>query len=280
MTFFEIGGGGNGAPVPFVAPGNIPLSGNYSIVVNPNGGGRGVPLSVWTNSNIDLSGGSVITCHPDEFLQSSSNSHDTSTNPGIDMCSSCTCEPNTTGTLSQSGASMKIVKNYDILDNDTNFPTDVFKMFTGTPATSYPAFREYVKSINDGKLHYLTDCNTLDTTAAGWYWVDGDCSPPSSVGNLATHGVKLIVNGNAHFAANTYLFGAVLMFTPPGSNVTRDFRTNGNFTLYGVILANHEMDMLLNGSFVLRYVEDLFAEGPGTPSDSGFGKLPNTWADF
>lgn len=287
MTFYEIGGGNAGAPVPLMAPANIPLSGNYSIVTNPNGGGRGVPLSVWTDSNVNLSGGSMISCHSEEFLASGSPNNQDQTdnasqgNAKLIMCSTCTCDSGTTGTLSVSGASP--VKNYDILDNDPSFPDDVFEMVTGVPAENYLAFRDTIQMMGAGRV--LTDCSTLGTSSEGWYWIDGNCTL-GKVSNLAAHGVKLIVNGNLTMNAGGYTFGMVFVFTPFTSGAcpatpSRDIKSNGGFVLYGSLITNCEIDeFLLNGNFVLRYVEELFTSDPGDLGDSGFGKLPGSWADF
>lgn len=287
MTFYEIGGGNAGAPVPLVAPANVPLSGNYSIVTNPNGGGRGVPLSVWTDSNVDLAGGSMISCHTEEFLQSGSpNNQDiadnaSTGNSGLTMCSACTCDAGTTGTLSKSGASP--IKNYDILDNDTNFPDDIFQMITGVPAENYNDFRQTIQMMGPGRD--LPDCSSLGTSSEGWYWIEGDCTL-TKVGNLASHGVKVIVNGDLTMNAGGYVFGMVFVFTPFTSGAcpvtpVRDLKSNGGFVLYGSLITNCEIDdFLLNGNFVLRYVDELFANVPGDLGDSGFGKLPNSWSDF
>ncbi len=48
---------------PLTIAGGMAVSGNFTVVANPNGGGPGVPLSVWTNGNVDLTNGSGQTCH-------------------------------------------------------------------------------------------------------------------------------------------------------------------------------------------------------------------------
>jgi hypothetical protein len=275
-TLFDMGGGDSTVPVPIMAPGNIPLNGNYTVVTNPNGAGPGAPLSVWTGATVDLTTGSVVTCYEEEFLNSKASSFwDTTTNPGISMCDSCVCNPDTTGSLSQSSGN---IKDYDILDNDPNFPDDVFQYFTGTPEASYPAVIEIIKAISDLKPHYLTDCSTLDTNSSGWYWVDGNCNPSSSVGSLENP-VKLIVNGNATFNGNSYLFGVLFVFSPPPSYPARELKTNGNVTIYGAMMSNQDVDMP-TGGFVMRYSGDVMGNLANNASNAGFGKLPYSWADF
>ena len=52
---------------PLTIAGGMAVSGNFTVVANPNGGGPGVPLSVWTNGNVDLTNGSGQTCHQGDY---------------------------------------------------------------------------------------------------------------------------------------------------------------------------------------------------------------------
>ncbi|MCG6220715.1 hypothetical protein, partial [Vibrio diabolicus] len=81
---------------PLTVAGGMAVSGNFTVVANPNGGGPGVPLSIWTNGNVDLTNGSGQTCHQGDY--------------------SGGCSAN----ISQKGD-----KQSDIKDNDTDFPTDL-----------------------------------------------------------------------------------------------------------------------------------------------------------
>ena len=119
---------------PLTVAGGMAVSGNFTVVANPNGGGPGVPLSIWTNGNVDLTNGSGQTCHQGDYSGG---------------CSAY---------ISQKGD-----KQSDIKDNDTAFPSDlVWYLFNeNDDATGWA-------NLESRAVQMLTNCDSLSTASRGW----------------------------------------------------------------------------------------------------------------
>jgi hypothetical protein len=164
LSNFGGGAGGQAPAVPLVTRSSFPPSGTAEVVANPNAGGVGVPVSVWVNNNVtcppggdvvDPTSGSWSTCEAQEWYGVDAMPADY-TCPG-----NCQCAVDEAMSYTHAGVT---VLGIDLVIDD-NFPCDLFKFYFGVPKSQY----EIVK----GFAQVLSDCSTLDTTAAGIYWITG-----------------------------------------------------------------------------------------------------------
>lgn len=260
------------ADSPIISAGDIGFSGNFSVVTNPNGGGTGVPLTAWSKSDITITG-SPSTCQLDEFLSTDSTYVTQTDGNGnsITMCASCTCP--TSGALSKNG-----VEGIDILDIDgntgankdtTNFPEDMFEYIFGVKTADYAEIKK--------EATVIANCDGLNTSSSGLYWVTGDCKPAGDIGSFANP-VTVIVEGDSKINSNNYFFGMMFAFsTNPAATLNLDL--NGTPTFYGAIMTNAKIS-LSNGNYKMRFDINVLKNMSLNPSARGLAKIPGSWADY
>jgi type II secretory pathway pseudopilin PulG len=226
---------------PLAAASNVPLSGNYSIITSSNGGGKGVPVTAWSDSAI-TPGGSFASCHSGDF-------------------SGGACPPS--DALSKNG-----LIGPDLIGNDPNFPPDLFEFLFGVPAADYQTIKD--------QAEVVADCSGLGPSSSGLIWVTGDCNPPGDVGSAADP-VLLVVQGDVTFNAGDDLYGLLFMFDPTGGTPT--VTANGNARLHGALFAHDNVNLSLNGGFVLEYDKDVLDNLNNSPSGRGLARIPGAWSD-
>lgn len=311
IFFYDNGSGTAGAPAPLVAAGSVTGGGNFNIVVNPDvkkdtvGSMASNKLSIWSNADVVV-GSSSATCYEGEsgvngYLETATgNNLPTYTKANyvptnnqvviiqdyysngedLYLCRSCTC-PNDTkdGAISLNGGT----EEDDILDIDsdtgkwldTTFPSDLFRMFTGTPETDWQSFKQSLAS--QGRL--ITNCAALDHNSIGWYWLEGDCSLTGGNDDVGgpNNPVRVIIQGNLDIRSNIYVWGVFFAFSP--THATLNVSLNGSPTFYGALLSNTSLN-LSNGSYKARYLPNLLSDDPDSLNDSGFARLPGSWKDY
>jgi Tfp pilus assembly protein PilX len=251
VYFYASNNGAANAP-PMMGAGNIPLNGNYTIVANPNSGGKGVPVSVWSKIPIANLSGTAATCQLGEYVLAGNN------------CTGAAVLSSSTG------------KGPDIVDNDPDFPADVFQYLFGVPSDAYGIVKAQAKKI--------TDCSNL-AGLSGTVWVTGDCTIASnSVVGSAAAPLQLIVESGAFtMNANSTFYGLLFAFGPPPSPYNAgSIQANGGAKFYGSMISNDTTDMGLqiNGTFDMVYsknVMDIIANGVGYKT---MARIPGSWTDF
>lgn len=264
--------GSAGPAAPFVLSGVFPPTGTITIVANPNGArspdnpyGRGVPVSVWTKENVDMSG-NAKTCHLEEYYNGT--------------CSS-------SNSISSSGKG----KNYDIIDNDAaNFPDDLvdYVFGYGDDASGWRSIESLASSM-------LSDCSALDQNSSGFYIVDGDCSPPGSIGAKDSPAVLLVRNGDIQINGGSEVNGLLFSYygtaggslTPEGLGY--EIKLNGTARFFGSFITNSDKIKLPNGTYDAVYDEKIMClirvcdesnVGPGGSPFLTFRYIPGSWKDW
>lgn len=232
---------------PIAAASNIPLSGNYSIITNPNGGGTGVPVTAWSGDTI-TPGGSFVSCHIGDFVASGSSSCPTS------------------AALSKNGS-----PGPDLVGNDPNFPTDLFQFLFGVSAANYPLIKE--------QATVLADCSTLNSNSSGLIWITGDCNLPNNDVGSVEDPVLLIVEGNIQANGNDDFYGLIYLFKYPAPASMPTILFNGNYHVHGGIFVHNTLTLTLNGSFVLEYDREVLANLKNSPSGRALSRIPGSWSD-
>lgn len=128
-----------------------------------------------------------------------------------------------------------------ILDQDPNFPADLFEYVFGVPGTAQQTVKD--------KAAILLDCGSLDTHSSGLYWIEGDCTINSSGGIGSEDApVLLILKGNIRLNGHRQIYG--LIFSFPDSSGRSTVQFNGNATVHGAMIANESIS---HGNFKVSY---------------------------
>lgn len=265
-----------GSPAaPMMTYGEIGGSGNYNVVTNPNGAGTGQPISAWSKSTVSLSG-SAATCQLGEqsvsgiygtgFLSSDSTyTYQTDSNGNtITMCASCTCP--SSDALSTGGTN-----GIDVVQNDTSFPSDVFKYAFGVAYTSYNTIKQ--------NATVLSDCSSLNTSSSGLYWITGSCSITNDVGSFANPVMIVVQDNDISVTGSGYIFGILFAFGSSGySSTATSVHLAGGTTLYGAIMANTKIDMG-NGTYRMRFDSNVLSNIANNASGRSLSRIPGSWSD-
>lgn len=234
-----------GPNVPLAIRGGVNVSGNFSVVANPNGGGDGVPLSIWTSDDVDVNG-SGSTCGQWEFDNG--------------VCDS--------QTLSERGE-----HGVDILDNDPNFPDDLLDYLFGVPEGNWQDLRDMANQI-------LPNCDTLGPSSTGLIWIEGSCDMPSNnVGTSASPALIVIQDGDFKMNGNVVLYGMAFQFTTPGNTTQYDIALNGGAFVEGSVMAS-QAPKLSNGSLTVRYSLDVLRNVVVNDEFRRLYRVGGSWHDF
>lgn len=233
---------------PIAAVSSIPLSGNYTIIANPNGGGSGVPVSAWSKSAI-TPGGSFTSCNLGDYVDDN-------------VCSSSEA-------LSKNG-----LTGPDLIASDPDFPDDLFKFLFGVANTDYQQIKN--------QATIVTDCSTqLTASSSGLIWVtDAACNPGGDVGSAASP-VLLVgdvgATGKITINANDDFYGLLFMFTPGTPPTAGELKTNGTAHIHGAVFAYDELK--LNGNFILEFDEAVLTALKNDPSSRTLARVSGAWTD-
>lgn len=247
VYFYSTTGNGLSQAPPMMGAGNVPLNGTFSVVANPNGGGPGVPVSVWSKVSIDAPQGSSATCQIQEFTKN--------------------------GDCSGSSISQKDVKGPDIVDNDPNFPSDVFQFVFGVPTNNHGTIK--------AQATQRSDCSSLGGLQ-GIVWITGSCSISGTVGSASAPIILVVEGGDFQMNANSKFYGLLFAFGPNGD--AGSITANGGAQFYGSMISNDAVSMgiNINGTFDMIYSTALIGEitTPGNTQFKPMARIPASWADY
>ncbi|MFZ5490951.1 MAG: pilus assembly PilX family protein [Pseudomonadota bacterium] len=299
-------------PVPPLMAPSVGLGGNFTVVGNPNHNldptldvtlancdsltGSGQLLSIWSRTSVTLAG-SQQTCQAGSYRDPSSNARcigegipDPSTGV-VPAWNQCQCEPNTNEKSPYSSAA--VGTNDDIVHSDAQFPGDMFLYVFGRPKAA-------VKASAAGEGRVLPNCDTLNASSSGLYWITGACdvAQNSTIGSR-TAPVILVYETSAVFRGGSNVWGMVvgadmertLVSTPTGPapyHYDTDFTSaspaaallHGTFTLHGALIVEGTVTQQGGGgNYNLLYDPCVFAAmGAGTGFDQ-YGPVAGSWND-
>jgi Tfp pilus assembly protein PilX len=260
-----------GAIPPLMAP-EIDLSGNFTIVPNPNGGGPGVPLSAWAASTVTSSGyGSWQTCNHGDFQNGSGGNFGDICMDALDdsvTWKDCGCYAG----KEISVAGPPTVIGDDIIQSDPSFPASPFEYFFN--GLSPETVREDIVRAADPNA-VIANCGGLNNTVfnalnSSIVWVEGDCNIPTIIGSRDKP-IILIVEGLAKADGNVDVWGVLLGL----DQVT----LNGTTTIHGSVISE-QATKLTTGGYSQVYDESVFAELEVDVLDTLFAKVKYSWRDF
>lgn len=113
-----------------IASGGVDLTGNGTLVTNPDAGGNGLPITVWTPACAKTHGaGTVDSCYLEDWLRSSKGSYSFATNSDgtTSTVPICSGSGNVTCSCSQtlSSGSGGLIEGIDVLSNDSKIISGV-----------------------------------------------------------------------------------------------------------------------------------------------------------
>ncbi|MCW8925271.1 MAG: pilus assembly PilX N-terminal domain-containing protein [Xanthomonadales bacterium] len=281
QTLANVEPGGGPPSVPIMSFNSIAPNGNLNVVVNPNASGIGVPTSIWSRNYAYIEepgGGSVATCELEEFLLSrdSSNWRSWTDADGVvyETCDSCTCpDKEDDGALSHTQSTDPPRKYFDIVDEDPDYPDDIFEYYFGVARTEYHQVRDAADEV-------LEDCSSVDVNTRGLVWVDGYCQLAGKEVGSAIAPVALVTTKGLSLNSNTIMYGVLVITDPdiPPEDQAEDaipVTLNGGPVVYGAVMSDPGA-ATFNGGFTVVYVTDILTKIHPLII---LGNLPGSWTD-
>ncbi|WKJ92444.1 PilX N-terminal domain-containing pilus assembly protein [Methylomonas montana] len=271
--------GGSTPDVPLIVGGSVGTGGNFNIVGNPNGSGPGVPVSIWSGppSNppkvIELTSGSAATCHRQYFGGN---------NPQ--------CGPSYLSHAEMGGVTLtSYSQSYpDLLPNDANFPTDLFRFLFGINKADWTT----KKAEADSYGHVVSSCSGLNASSGNTYplwWITGECQlGPGQVIGSTTKPVILVLDNQALTmnSGTSVIYGIVYIFDNPtianttGNPPTPGMKLGGSPMIQGSLISDVGGDQM-QGSYSVVYDPDLLSNlGGKNGSSYTAAYIPGSWRDF
>ena len=232
---------------PLMLEGSLHYQTRVELVANPNGAGDGVPLSLWSNRPVDFSVINAVTCGLHEFQQGQ-------------------CSSQAYSNSSQRGA--------DVLDNDSQFPDDIFAHLFNLPREHYAVLR------NEAQL-IVADCQGLDNQFSGVVWVQGDCQLNADIhyGSQSAPLLLLVNQGDVSLADNTHLYGLLVLLKPQNDVSDYGINMGANSAVYGALAANQTVGRQASMLRVV-YVAEVLRAIQQLPQFSRILKVPGSWRDY
>lgn len=296
-------------PVPPIMASTVPLSGNFTVVGNPNHdldptavnlancdslNGSGQMLSIWSPAPL-ASSGTWQTCGAGSYRDGPSPTANRCIGPTIvdpatgstPTWNQCICQVNAAEKSPYSGNGTGI--NDDVVDNDAaNFPADMF-------AYAFGRTKAAVKASAAASGNLLPNCDSLNASSTGLFWVTGDCDLSNNdvIGSRAAPAI-VVFEGDAHFQGTSHFWGLMV-----GADMERTcsggsgapYYVNGtcsspspnqadiqgSFNLHGAMIVEGEIDG--TGTYNAIYDPCVFAAmGEGTSFDQ-YGPVAGSWND-
>ena len=283
--------GGGPPAVPIMTYNSISPTGTFTVVAAPNGGGLGVPVSVWSRLDAKLdpefpdergdykiATGSFSSCELEEYLATRDSAEWRSWTDAQGetyvTCDSCGCpDKEADGAMSHTPGFDAGREYFDIVDNDPDYPDDIFEYYFGVARSEYRQVRDAADTI-------LADCSTVDTTLTGLVWIDGYCNLAGKEVSTATTPVALVASKGVQMNGNTILYGALVITDPtipPEDQIDGSIPVSlvGGPVVYGAVI-NDPGSAALAGSFTVVYIENILKKIHPLIL---LGNLSGSWSD-
>lgn len=274
---------GAGPKLPLTVSNTFGSGGTYDIVANPNGGpaatggGRsGAPFSVWAEGEYNMAG-ATVTCQRHEFFATDPGDNDTysdtAPNDVYEVCYSCTCPDKQNEKFYYLSSDVK-GKGIDIVDQDPDFPDDLFLFTFGIPRSEYSILKELAEQIPGD----LASCGDLTTDTSGLYWSEGTCTINQDVGT-PHNPVLLVSTGDFSIQGGSSFFGVVYLFSPPDMGTAPDLDMQGGSQIYGAVVGDSDGQGSGAGGNAIIYDQAVLDRVSLSPEIQRVSPLPGTWTD-
>ena len=260
--------------VSLLTPGKIPpvmafvidINGSFTIVADPNSGDKnGVPISAWVSSLDGAGTGSWQTCSIGSYKNGDQIcAADPVTEGGYDETQTsnagwggCACD--TDDFLSTNGDI-----GYDIFEDKTNFPSDVFSyVFNGA---SY----DDIEQAADHKFSDCTNLASVDLAGKPLVWISDACTIPDDIGSR-TNPIILVVDGLLKINSNHNVWGILVS--------TTDIQLSGGPIIHGSIVTDSN-SKLSAGGYTQVYDPNVLESLTDPTVNTRLSKLKYSWRNF
>lgn len=270
---------GAGPKVPLTVASTFGSGGSFDIVANPNGGpsvpggGKsGAPFSVWSPDTYTV-GGSTVTCQRYEFFATGNPTMADTDPPNnqYEICTDCTCPNKQNEQFFYLSSDVK-GKGIDIVDEDSDFPDDLFLFTFGVPRDSYNILKELAEVI--------PNCDGLNAQSSGLFWSEGACDISANTQVGTPHNpVLLISEGDVKMNGGAVMYGVVYLFDPPDVAANPGLSLNGGAYIYGAIVGDSSGSGSGTGGNVIVYDQEVLNRVKLSPELQRVSPLPGTWTD-
>lgn len=263
QTLANVKPGGGPPVVPVMTHNSVSPTGTINIVANPNAGGIGVPISIWSKNYVYIEepgAGSIATCEYEEFLASRDSSWWRLWTDGEGgeyvTCDSCSCpDIQSRGALSHTQNTEPARKFFDIADQDSTYPDDIFEYYFGVARSEHQQVRNAADQV-------LADCSTVDTTLQGLVWVDGYCDLAGKEIGSFFRPVALVAAKGVKLNSNSIFYGVLIVTDPTVPPDEQDIDAipvslTGGPVVYGAVVIDPGASVLFNGDFTVVYIKDI-----------------------
>ena len=277
---------GFGDLVPFVASGNIPTGGGFTLVPNPNSGGEGVPVAAWSLSAGTSGTASWDVCEYDEYING--------------LCSGGASQGDYMCKKDDEDGCEAFVQDTDVPDPFALLFDDDVSGCNGTPsndACPVETIRESYTKLelfdcpNPQQGPQPTSGRTMDEAVAlakenGYMglpviWIEGDCDIKNDLGSSDSPVIVVIEGDVALQGGNTYgiVFAMTDNYTQNPADLN-ELKYNGSAIINGAVLTNSEITQT-NGDGTIAYSPDVLS-GLTEAGEEGIGlvRARGSWRDF
>lgn len=282
---------GFGDLVPFLASGNVPTGGGFTLVPNPNAGGDGVPVAVWSKSAGTSGLSSWDVCEYDEYINNlctgSAGSGEYLCKKGVESDCSAFVEdtgvPDPFATLFNVSVDGCIGKGGPGSDCPVDAIRQSYKGYFECPNISNGPVPSGGLSMDDA----LEAAKSNGIMGLPVIWIEGDCDIKNDIGS-ANSPVIIVIEGDVSLqGGNT--FGIIFAMTddydvigldPSNSGDYNLLKYNGNAIINGAVLTNNNITQT-NGGGVVAYSPDVL-NGLTQDAEDGVGliRARGSWRDF
>ena len=154
----------------------------------------------------------------------------------------------------------------DIIDNDPNFPPDLFYYMFGVPKSQDTLIKN-ISTVYD-------NCTTLDSSSSGLIWITGNCKLNNSTGpNIGSleNPVMLIISGELRMSGTISIFGGIYL-RDSSPNVT----IVGTINVFGFLAVDKDIDF---GGGDVNFVAQETVLNNLQNNLARFAYIPGSWND-
>jgi len=285
-----------GKLVPFVASGNVPTGGGFTLIPNPNSGGEGVPVAVWSSSAGTGGVSSWDVCEYDEYISGVCTATDKS---------NYLCKADDEDNCPVFVQDSNVPDPFTLLFND-----DVSGCFTGTGSdcpvdTRRQSYSGYFSCDSTGIQpkggRTYEEALALAKSGIGGLpvvWVLPDDASNCSISSVGSEDepVIVIIEGDLSISGGNgdhsygIIFGmtdyydpssesAAIRATPDADNGSFELNSNGS-TVHGALLINGEIKNA-NGNTTIAWDPSVLSKlTEAAQNGIGLARARGTWRDF
>ena len=124
-----------------------------------------------------------------------------------------------------------------------------------------------------------TNCDGLDATTGGFWWITGECQIGQDIGSPSNPIFLVLACGHMRVAANQTVYGLIYIqdLDADCGAVTPRVQVAGGTQIYGALVSDQEIEFGAGSSQII-FNEDVLNNIDN--EDRAWGIVPGTWSDI